>query len=210
MANQYQKFGLPGPDKPEPNPGWLFVNGGSSAIGTMIIQFAKLSKYNVVATSSPRNLALCKSYGADDVFDYNDPATPSQIKSLTGDSIKLCVDCISTDDAAAFCAKVLAPGAKYSNILLAKCPRDDVESFNTIGYSFLGEEWEQMGVMNPASPEDFEYSKSFAELSEKLLAEGKIKPHPVDLRKGGIDAIPEALEDLRAKRVSGKKLVVTI
>jgi hypothetical protein len=30
----------------------------------------------------------------------------------------------------------------------------------------------------------------FWKLSEKLLAEGKIKPHPVALRKGGLAGIP--------------------
>lgn len=179
-------------------------------MGTMLIQFAKLSNYEVITTCSPSNFNLCKSYGADHVFDYKDLDTPEKILALAGDSLKLCVDTISTDETAAFCAKVLGPSGKYSSILLSECPRDDVTSFRTIGYSFLGEEWEQFGVVNPASLEDFEYSKGFAILSEKLLAQGKIKPHPVELRNGGLDGIPEAMEDLRAKRVSGKKFVFRV
>lgn len=133
-----------------------------------------------------------------------------RILDLVGDSLKLCIDTISTDETAAFCAKVIGQGGKYSSILLSTCPSDDVESFRTIGYSFLGEEWEQFGVMNPASIEDFEYSKGFAILSERLLADGKIRPHPVDLREGGLDAIPEAMKELKGKRVSGKKLVFKV
>lgn len=176
-------------------------------MGTMLIQFAKLSNYEVITTCSPHNFELCKSFGADHVFDYKDPESAKKIQDLVGGSLKLCVDAISTDETASLCAEILSSNGKYSSILLAVCPRDDVESFRTIGYSFLGEEWEQFGVLNPASKEDFEYSKGFAILSERLLAEGKLRPHPVELREGGLEAIPAAMEDLRAKRVSGKKLV---
>jgi len=207
---QYQKLNLPLPDKPNASPGQMLVYGGSSAMGTMVIQFAKLSGYEVITTCSPQNFGLCKSFGADHVFDYNEPDTSEQIRALSKESLKLCVDCISTDSTAAFCSQVLSPGAKYSGILLAKCPRDDVESVLTVGYSFLGEPWEQFGVINPASKEDFEFSKSFAELSERFLREGKIKPHPVSIREGGLDAIPVVLEELRAKKVSGAKIVVRV
>lgn len=176
-------------------------------MGTMLIQFAKLSNYEVITTCSPHNLELCKSFGADHVFDYKDPESPKKILDLVGDSLNFCVDTISTDDTASFCAKVIGSNGNYSSILLAVCPRDDVESFRTVGYSFLGEEWEQFGVLNPASKEDFEYSKGFAILSERLLAQGRLRPHPVKVMEGGLEAIAVAMEDLRAKRVSGKKLV---
>ena len=39
---KYQKFGIPPPSKPSGNQGQIFVYGGSSAMGTMVIQFAKL------------------------------------------------------------------------------------------------------------------------------------------------------------------------
>ncbi|KAF2165037.1 hypothetical protein M409DRAFT_67348 [Zasmidium cellare ATCC 36951] len=206
----YQKFKLPWPDRAEKNPGWMFIYGGSSAMGTMLTQFAKLSNYEVITTCSPQNFELCKSFGAAHIFDYHDPETPKKILDLVGDSLNLCVDCISTEETGAFCAKVLAPKAKYSASLVPQCPREDVEMFSTPGFSFMGEPWEQFGVMNPASMEDFEYSKGFAILAERLLAEGKVRPHPVDLREGGLEAIPEAMEDLRAKRVSGKKLVFRV
>jgi hypothetical protein len=50
----------------------------------------------------------------------------------------------------------------------------------------------------------------FAEVAERLLNEGKVRPHPAELRQGGLDAFPQAVEDLRNKKVSGKKLVVTV
>ncbi|KAF7186583.1 Trans-enoyl reductase ACTTS2 [Pseudocercospora fuligena] len=210
----YQKFGIPWPKLEGPHggrdAGQVFIYGGSSAMGTMLIQFAKLSNFEVVTTASPSNFEMCRSFGADHIFDYRDPKAPEQIKELTKGALKIVVDCISTEETAAFCAKVIAAGGKYSAILPTACPRDDVESVTTLGYSFTGEEWEQLGVTHPPSQEDFEYSKGFAELSEKLLAEGKVRAHPVDLREGGLEGIPAALDDLRAKRVSGKKIVFKV
>ena len=179
-------------------------------MGTMVIQYAKLSGYEVITTCSPRNFALCKAYGADHIFDYNDESAPASIRALTKDSLKLCMDCISETDSAAFSALVDTPGSKYSGIKIAEWPRVDVETFKTLGYSFLGEEWEQFGVIHPPSKEDFEFSKAFAELGEKLLEEGKIKPHPVSLREGGLAAFPAAMDDLRTKKVSGQKLVLKV
>ncbi len=67
-----------------------------------------------------------------------------------------------------------------------------------------------MGQKFSASRGDFEYSVAFAELSEKLLGQRRITPHPVRLRKGGLAAIPEALSDLKAQKVSGEKIVVRV
>ncbi|KAK4505399.1 hypothetical protein PRZ48_003362 [Zasmidium cellare] len=133
-AGRCMKFNLPWPDRAEEKPGWMFIYGGSSAMGTMLIQFAKLSNYEVVTTCSPRNFELCKSFGADHIFDYQDPETPKKILDLVGDSLHLCVDTISTAETGAFCAKVLAPNAKYSATLMPECPRENVEQFRPRGF----------------------------------------------------------------------------
>ena len=76
-----------------------------------------------------------------------------------------------------------------------------------LGYSFLGEDWEQMGQHHPASQDDFEAAKRFAMATEKLLAAGKIRGHPLQVRQGGLQGIVDGqLEEMR-KGVSGKKIV---
>ncbi|KAJ5999813.1 hypothetical protein N7481_000222, partial [Penicillium waksmanii] len=63
----YRQLGppLPGPEN-------VFSNKpeGSSATGSLAIQFAKLSKFKVVTTCSPRNFDLVRDMGADVWFDY--------------------------------------------------------------------------------------------------------------------------------------------
>jgi NADPH:quinone reductase-like Zn-dependent oxidoreductase len=183
-------------------------------MGTACIQFAKLSGFTVITVCSPSNFNLVKSYGADHILDYHDPTAPDQIKVLTKNELKLAIDCISVPDnqaGAKFCAKVLASDGKYSMLgPMVSCGREDVQDIPTVGYSFLGEEWSMMGQTFPASPQDFAFSMRFADVIEKLLADGKIRPHPVEARDGGLDAFPQAMEDLRNGKVSGKKLVVMV
>lgn len=45
-------------------------------------------------------------------------------------------------------------------------------------------------------------------LTEGLLKEGKLKTFPIS-RKGGLDGVLEGLEELKAGKVSGGKLVYT-
>ena len=165
----------------------LFVYGGSSAMGTMTIQFAKLSGFEVWTACSPRNHELVKSYGADKVWDYNDAAATKSITDAAAqhDGIKLCIDCISTSSTTAFCSDILVSGAIYSVIMpFTQMQRDDVTTALTMGYSFLGERWNRMGTWIDANQEDFEKAVEFAEVSEELLAESKIKDIPLNCGLG--------------------------
>ena len=75
-----QQLALPLPTlKAEPKNQVVLVWGGSSSVGGMTIQFAKLSGYKVAATCSPRNNDYVKSLGADFVFDYSSPSIVDDI-----------------------------------------------------------------------------------------------------------------------------------
>lgn len=50
----------------------LFVNGGSSSVGTVTIQLATASGIDVIATASPANFDFVKSLGVKEVFDYKE------------------------------------------------------------------------------------------------------------------------------------------
>lgn len=54
---------------------WVLVYGGSSATGSLAIQFAKLSGYKVITTCSKRNFDMVKKRGADVVLDYVSPTS---------------------------------------------------------------------------------------------------------------------------------------
>lgn len=82
------------------------------------------SGYSTIATCSPKNFDLVKSYGADHVFDYSHPDTPSQIKTLTRGTLKRVLDCISDHHAITVCHEAIGRlGGRLVNLELAPDPR---------------------------------------------------------------------------------------
>jgi NADPH:quinone reductase-like Zn-dependent oxidoreductase len=60
----YQSLKLPLPDKPATEKTYLLIYGGSTATGSLAIQYAKLSGLTVGVTCSPKNFDYVKSLGA--------------------------------------------------------------------------------------------------------------------------------------------------
>lgn len=67
-----------------------------------------------------------------------------------------------------------------------------------------------MGVTSPASREDFEHARDFAIVAGRLLKYKLVKPHPADVRTGGLEKVEEGLQELKRGEVSGKKIVVVL
>ena len=74
-------------------------------------------------------------------------------------------------------------------------------------YTMFGEDFQKYGDDWPSSKEDYEFAKMWMGLTEKLVAEGKIKPHPKKVVPSGLEAIPNGMEELKAEKVRGEKLV---
>ncbi|KAF7912634.1 uncharacterized protein EAF01_001655 [Botrytis porri] len=187
----------------------ILIYGGSSATGTLAIQFAKLSGLQVITTSSPRNFELLKSLGADHVLDYHDPNCGAEIRSLTQNKLHHVFDTIATQFSAQICANALSTTgeSKYVNLMGIEIPRDDVSNIFFLGYSITGEEYEIEGEVWLAAPEDFELGKRAFLLLERLLEKALIKNHPVKVMHGGLNEILEGMREMKDGKVSGKKLV---
>lgn len=66
----------------------FFVQGGSSAVGLYAIQLAKAIGFKVAVTCSPHSNDLVKSYGADLVTDYHNPAqVVEEVKKASGGGV---------------------------------------------------------------------------------------------------------------------------
>jgi len=204
----YQSLGLDLPPQKVKEPTPILIYGGSTATGTLAIQFAKISGYEVIATASPRNFDLCRSLGADQVFDYNSPDVGAKIREATNGKISLAFDCISEGSSPGICAAAIGPsGGKYSALLPVKnFPRDDVTNSMTLAYTVFG----AMVKSPEQAKEDWEFSCKFWKLTEGLLSEGKLKTHPAEVREGGLAAIPQGFQDLKDGKVSGVKLVYKV
>lgn len=240
----FDTFSIPYPEisaagelsAPSAQPQQIFIYGGSSVMGTMTIQWAKLAGLHVLTTSSPANGALVESFGPDFIVDHYSTEAPEQIvaeaaklESKFG-PLRNCVDNISQPQSAIFCCKALNPSATppspdaptewvptwvdsdlhYSTLGPFTPPLPGIRTSRTLGFSFLGEEWEQMGTTHPPDMEDFERAKRFAVVAERCLKAGLVKPHPVEVMEGGLEGIPAGIERLRKGDVSGTKLVYVV
>ena len=153
-----------------------------------------------------------KSRGADYVVDYNDQSAISEIKYLSGNDLKYVFDCFGAGDAPGFCFDAFGRnGGHYSSLQFPPaCNRKDVKTSMVVAYTSFGKFFSKFGRDWPAQPENYEFGSKFFELAEALLAEGKLKPHPVRIGKGGIEGIIGGLATLKAGNVSGEKLVFSI
>ncbi|KAK8083539.1 hypothetical protein PG996_002320 [Apiospora saccharicola] len=202
----------------------ILIYGGSTATGLLGIQFARLSGLAVLTTSSPHNFELLRSLGARWTFDYNagPESCAADIRRATSGSLPLAWDC--TGLGAEVCAAALSTEAErdqptYGTIMpieravlvrvnpAVRGPRE------TLMYTVFGERFVKGGKETPADPEEYAFAKEFWELARRLLESGDVKAVTPDVNrggKGGLDGVLVGLDELRAGKVSGTKLVYTL
>jgi hypothetical protein len=153
-----------------------------------------------------------KKLGAAECFDYNTTDVGAQIRKYTDNKMKYAWDTISLPETAKICAEALSSesGCKYGTILPVKSPREDVETTNTLMYTIFGEEFQKGNRVTPASQEDFEFAKKFYDITEKLLANGKLKTHPEQVGEDGLEGVLKGMESMKNNGVSGIKLVYRV
>lgn len=161
---------------------------------------------------------MVRELGADAVFDYKSPNVGSDIRELAQNGLYHAFDCISTDESARICADALSDDTAskkpmYSALLYGAFPREDVCVNFTVANTIFGESF-TIPELGPeyflADTEDYEFGKAFWKMTERLLADGKFKVHPLDVRSGGLEGVLKGLEELSLGKVSGKKLVYNL
>ncbi len=190
----------------------LLIYGGSSAMGTMAIQYARLSGFtNIVATCSKSNADMVKSFGATAVFDYYDSECAAQIREYTHNNLALAMDCIATESSTAICEAAMGSnGGTVTSLMPCTYTRKDITAKSSIGYFTLGEPFHAGAMVFPADFAQAEFATKFFLLSAPLVAQKKIRAHPIQLGQGGLQGVLEGLQTMREGKVSGKKLVYQI
>ncbi|KAM0150119.1 hypothetical protein ACHAQE_009065 [Botrytis cinerea] len=128
-------FPLPMPSSEPKLP--ILIYGGSSATGTLAVQFAKLSGMQ------------------------HDPNCGAEIRPLTQNKPHHVFDTIFTQSTAQTSTNALSTFGDnlYINLMGIEMPRDDVRNTFFLKYSATGEEYEIEREVWPAAPEDFELGK---------------------------------------------------
>lgn len=165
-----------------------------------------------IATCSPRNFELVKSYGAEQVFDYRSKSCAADIRAYTKNSLKFVLDCISEPETMQFCYECIGRlGGKYT--ALEPYPeflhtRPNVVPDWVLGPTVLGKDigW-KAPFGRPGDPEMKAFGVKLFKTAQDLLDQGKIRTHPLQRMPGGLAGVLEGMELLRRKEISGKKLV---
>lgn len=180
------------------------------------------SGFEVITTCSPTNFDYVKSLGADVTFNSRDPEVGSKIREHTKNKLYYAWDCIGEHGSSEQCANALASEApegqqiRYGTILYGQPPpaREDLTYSQSIGYSAGGYAFKIFvdgeEINFPAQPAHLEWMLKWVPVAEKLLVEGKWKPHRLEVREGGLEGVLDGLEDLKSGKVSGVKLTYRI
>ncbi|KAK4057707.1 Zinc-binding oxidoreductase alcohol dehydrogenase [Microbotryomycetes sp. JL221] len=209
----FSRLKLNQPDAPSKEGKSILVWGGSTSVGIYAVQLAKLAGYKVVATSSPKNFDLIKSFGADAVYSYADDDTPSKIGQDYPD-LALGLDTISEKGTTLQLAKSFAKGKGHIITLLpvkddalkALEPETVVEG--TLVYSVLGDKYETPAPSPPAEAlaADKKFIEDWSIKVADLIEQGKFKSNPLWSQSGGLDKVQEGLDMLKAGKNSAQKI----
>lgn len=182
----------------------ILIWGGSSAMGSLSISYAKQAGYTVISTSSPHNFDLLKACGADYVFGHSDPTTVTKVRNLF--PIDYWFDTISLAPSIATIVKILAPAgeqATKANILVLLPPVMFGNPEFPVGITV------QLHRFSTHAPENVEWHKHFLARGgflEKAIKGGVLKGVPANIL-GGLDSVTEGIEKVH-RGVSGQKVVI--
>jgi NADPH:quinone reductase-like Zn-dependent oxidoreductase len=179
----------------------VLVYGGTSSLGSLAIQYATQAGYTVVSTTSPNHEPFVSTLGAAKLVDHTQ--SPDAIKvALIGEGpYEVVFDTISLPPTVAITADVLKAqgGGKIYTVQPAFGPETLPEGVTRHfdAYAQLLEQPEHMVTV--------EYLAN--KYLPKALAEGKLKPIPIEKLSGGLAAV-DAVLTRGFRGTSGVKLVL--
>nr|A0A8F4S717.1 RecName: Full=Trans-enoyl reductase pydC; AltName: Full=Pyrrocidines biosynthesis cluster protein C [Acremonium sp.]QXF14602.1 PydC [Acremonium sp.] len=177
-------------------------------------EFVLVSGYRVVTTCSPKNFAMVESYGAEKAFDYHSSTCGEDIRAYTENRLQYVLDIITEARTIRQCyAAIGRGGGKYCGFELLpddllSTLRKSVKADWTMGLELTGNEVDLPGgYYRAANPEMHKWFVLWKQRYVALYDAGKLKPHPITVREGGLDKVIDGIETMRRREVSGEKIV---
>jgi len=151
---------VPNPNPPQTSTGStsiipILISGGASSVGLYAIQLAKLSSLYVIATASERNFDLVRSFGADVVVNYRDPASAAkQIREAASAAglgpIEHALDCVSTGTSFEIIAAALDGNGAIATLTLGSYPLvEGVKVTSGIIFDYFGKVRFRLPTIHP-------------------------------------------------------------
>ncbi|CCK72012.1 zinc-binding alcohol dehydrogenase family protein KNAG_0I02260 [Huiozyma naganishii CBS 8797] len=202
-------------------PGTVLVWGAGTTLGQWVIQLLKRfhAFSRIVVVASRRHEAQLRQYGADELFDYHDGDVVNQIKSKHGDLIWL-LDCVSTRETfrqTYQCAPANKPSTVFNYDMLTvdvipETERNEkyVTVDGTLLYLITGNPLQMGDHVFPADEQYRQTAIKFIRYIGPYLRDGSLVHVPLKVVKGGLNAVPDMLDDVRNGRTAGHKLVTLL
>ncbi|PYI32194.1 GroES-like protein [Aspergillus indologenus CBS 114.80] len=199
----------------EPKAEFVLVYGGSTATGTMALQFLRRAGYLPIATCSPKNANLVRSYGAEAVFDYHTEDCAAQIRKYTRNTLRYVLDCITEPSTVDLCLRSIGrAGGKYCGLEAFSeelRSRKAVSMDWVLALSIFGKQIAlDKGYGREANPNHRALGRKMFEKVERMLQHHELRPHPVRVMDEAWEEIPQGLALLKMKKVSAEKLVYIV
>lgn len=180
----------------------LLVYGGSSIFGLLMVDYAARAGYDLVTTSSPRNVDEVKRFSPDAKIVLHTLPKEEVIEALIAEGpYDFVFDAINLPDTRVIVGPVVKKfgGGAYWSAQPVWGPDAD-----------LPEGVERKGASYPPLVESNEEVRKwfFEEYVPKGLSSGAITVPRLEKIGGGLNGIPDALERLGTGKVSGGKLVL--
>jgi len=194
------RFHLPPPSKKAfEHPEFLLVWGGSGSVGSFVVQLAAISGFTVIATCSERNFDYVRSLGAAHLLDYSKPDVVEQIRTLSHGRLRYAYDAIGSQSADK-CTEALTDSGDAFLAHCADAPKAKKQNVRVFHVVIGGDVFDTDAHV---------FADAYKEL-QPLLDAKRLQPNLIEHIEKGLDGIPDALRQLAAGKVSGKKLVATI
>ncbi|TBU45081.1 NAD(P)-binding protein [Dichomitus squalens] len=180
----------------------VFINGGSTAVGSFAIQLAKAVGARVAVSASGKNEQYVRNLGADEFFDYTKaPLHEQLIAADPNPKYHVFLEAVGTADPTLFVEseKYLAPGG----VFLSVGPQGG-GCLSFIWKVFLQPSW-LGGTKRTWKLVSLDAKKNELEAFAKLVEEGKVKPL-VDSVFSFEDTL-KAYERIKTGRATGKVVV---
>jgi len=184
----------------------ILIWGGSSSVGSLAVQTAKVLGFTVYATAGPKNLDYVKSLGADSVFDYKTADVVSQIvKTAEQDGVDLHTAHVAVPNALHQTVDVLQQtrGSKAAKIAHAPLLPDDTPTLEDVEIKFT------YPPIDPAERQKHKRECFTVWLDQALKAGTVVSSPKVEVMPGGLAGLNAALDKLKGG-VSSTKLVVSL
>ncbi|MCJ1398053.1 hypothetical protein MMC11_001250 [Xylographa trunciseda] len=195
---------IPRPSANKQSGGFL-VWGGSSSVGSAVVQIAHALGFTVFAVASTHHHHMVNKLGAKATFDYKDSKVIDHIVNAAKEhkvEIKYAFDAISEHGSPQQAAKVLEHFGGGKLCLTLPWPEDvekpeGVEVVNTGAFRILTDQ------------KDFGAYLFNDWLAESLVNKTYVPSPGIELVKGGIPSVQDAFNQHK-KGLSGKKLVLKL